>query len=67
MAGGNREHVLTVDELALAWRFEALDVDFRLQPLARALASGRPPGMRTWTDDGEPTLDAPVVLPGTPD
>ena len=66
MAKKNREHAFTVDELALAGRFEALDVDFRQQLLARALAQRRPPGMKTWAEDGEPTLGTPVVLPGTP-
>jgi hypothetical protein len=57
MARENREHAFAVDEFALAWRCEALDVDSRQELLARALAAGRPPGMSTWADEGEPTLD----------
>jgi hypothetical protein len=62
MAREDRENAFAVDEFALAWRREVLDGDCPQQLLARALAAGRPPGMSTWADDDEPTLDAPLVL-----
>jgi len=66
MARENREHAFAVGEFARAWQSEALDVNFRQQLLARALAAGRPPGMSTWADDGEPTLGTPLVLRAAP-
>lgn len=41
------------DEIARFWHTPAFDLEGRQQLLARALASGRPAGMRSWADDSE--------------
>lgn len=40
------------DEIVRFWHTPALDLEGRRQLLARALAAGRPAGMKSWADDG---------------
>lgn len=41
------------DEIAQLWHATAFDIGRRQQLLTRALAAGRPAGMRSWARDGK--------------
>jgi hypothetical protein len=58
------------DAIAQLWHTPALDLEHRQQLLARALAAGRPAGMKSWadswTDDGEQDSGGSLLAPLTP-
>lgn len=58
------------NEIARLWHTSAFDLEGRRQLLARALAAGRPVGMRSWAgncdqDTGYSDSDGPVNTPST--
>lgn len=61
MARENRDRVSAMDELDQSWQCPEVDVEFRQRLLGRALAAGRPAGMRTWAENGKRTLGTPLV------
>jgi hypothetical protein len=53
MADEIMEPTSAADEIAQFWHTPAFDLEGRQHLLARALAAGRPVGMRSWADDSE--------------
>ena len=53
MADEDLETQSASDEIAQFWHATAFDLGRRQQLLSRALAAGRPAGMRSWAHDGK--------------